>query len=111
VAGLTTLPVVLLASAGVGFGHAVLPDHWAPLAVLARTRRYPLRRVLRQSLAAGLAHVVVSLLLGGILILVGLQLRASVQHHQDLIVGGILLATGLVLRRIYLTGQKGWRGW
>ena len=32
----------LAAAAGVGFGHAILPDHWVPLAVLGRTRRYPL---------------------------------------------------------------------
>ena len=37
-------PALLAAAAGVGFGHAILPDHWVPLAVLGRTRRYPLRR-------------------------------------------------------------------
>ena len=32
-----TTPALLAAAAGVGFGHAVLPDHWVPLAVLGRT--------------------------------------------------------------------------
>ena len=27
---------LLLAAAGVGFGHAVMPDHWMPLALAGR---------------------------------------------------------------------------
>jgi nickel/cobalt exporter len=38
---------MLAAAAGVGFGHAVLPDHWVPLAVVGRTQRYPLSKVAR----------------------------------------------------------------
>jgi hypothetical protein len=100
-----TLPALLLAAAGVGFGHAVMPDHWLPLAVLSRTRRYSTGKVVRLSLAAALAHVVVSLVLGGILVLIGLQFRATIAHHTDLIVGGILLATGLVFLVLDLLGK------
>jgi ABC-type nickel/cobalt efflux system permease component RcnA len=101
----TTVPVLLLASAGVGFGHAILPDHWVPLAVLARTRRTPLGRVLRQSSLAAVTHVLLSVLLGGLLILIGLRFRATVQRHEDLVVGGILLATGLALLVLELLGR------
>jgi nickel/cobalt transporter (NicO) family protein len=100
-----TLPALLLAAAGVGLGHAVLPDHWLPLAVLSRTRRYRSARVLRLSLAAALAHVVVSAVLGGILIVIGLQFRATVARHTGLIVGGILLATGAVFLCLELLGS------
>ncbi|WP_201776141.1 hypothetical protein [Streptacidiphilus melanogenes] len=102
---MNTLPALLLAAAGVGLGHAVMPDHWLPLAVLARTRRYPTRRVVRLSLAAGLSHVLVSVLLGGILMLVGMQFRTAVAHHTDLVVGGLLLATGLVFLVLELLGR------
>jgi ABC-type nickel/cobalt efflux system permease component RcnA len=102
---MTTVPVLLLASAGVGFGHAIMPDHWAPLAVLARTRRTPLRRVLRQSSLAAVTHVLLSVLLGGLLILIGLRFRSTVERHEDLVVGGILLATGLVLLVLGLLGR------
>ena len=61
-------PALLAAAAGVGFGHAVLPDHWVPLAVLGRTRRYPLSRVARLSGLAGVAHVLVSIALGAVII-------------------------------------------
>ena len=46
---MSTTPALLAAAAGVGFGHAILPDHWVPLAVVGRTRRYPLTKVARLS--------------------------------------------------------------
>ena len=100
-----TLPVLLLAAAGVGFGHAGMPDHWLPLAILSRTRHYRTGRVVRLSLAAAAAHVVVSLLLGGVVILVGLQFRAGVAGHTDLVVGSILLATGAAFLMLELRGK------
>jgi nickel/cobalt exporter len=100
-----TLPVLLLAAAGVGFGHAVMPDHWLPLAMLSRTRHYRTGTVTRLSLAAAVAHVVVSLLLGGVVIGVGLQFRGTIAGHTDLAVGGILLATGAVFLILDLRGK------
>ena len=97
--------VLLLAAAGVGFGHAVLPDHWAPLAVLARARRDPLRRVVRRSLAAAGTHVALSLLLGAALIVVGLRFRDTVLRYEDYVVGGLLLATGAVFLILELAGR------
>jgi hypothetical protein len=96
---------LVLAAAGVGFGHAVLPDHWAPLAVLSRTRRDPLHRVVRRSLAAAGTHVLLSLLLGALLIGVGLSFRATVLRYEDYVVGGLLLATGAVFALLELTGR------
>jgi nickel/cobalt exporter len=96
---------LFLAAAGVGFGHAVLPDHWAPLAVLARTRRDPLPRVVRRSLAAAGTHVALSLLLGAVLIAVGLGFRGTVLRYEDYVVGGLLLATGAVFLVLELTGR------
>ncbi|WP_370384607.1 hypothetical protein [Catenulispora sp. GAS73] len=100
-----TLPALMLAAAGVGFGHAVLPDHWMPLAVLSRTRRYPTRRTVRLSLAAGVTHVLVSLLMGAVLVLVGLQFRDTVSRHTDLVIGGILLVTGVAFLIMELVGH------
>jgi putative Mn2+ efflux pump MntP len=93
------------AAAGVGFGHATLPDHWVPLAVLGRTRRYPLSRVARLSALAGVAHVLVSLVLGAVIIAVGLQFRSSIQSAQDTIIGCILIATGVGFAVLELTGH------
>jgi nickel/cobalt transporter (NicO) family protein len=98
-------PALLVAAAGVGFGHAVLPDHWMPLAVVGRTQRYPMRRVARVSLLAGVAHVLVSVILGGVIVLVGLQFRHTVQSAQDTVVGVILILTGVAFAGIELSGR------
>jgi hypothetical protein len=98
-------PALIAAAAGVGFAHAIMPDHWVPLAVFGRTRGYPLARVARLSGTAGVAHVLVSLLLGALLVAIGLQLRATVQHAQDVIVGGVLLATGAGFVALELSGR------
>ena len=98
-------PALLAAAAGVGFGHAILPDHWVPLAVLGRTRRYPLSRVARLSGLAGVAHVLVSIILGAVIIVVGLQFRSSIQSAQDTIIGWILIATGIGFAALELSGH------
>jgi nickel/cobalt transporter (NicO) family protein len=98
-------PALLIAAAGVAVGHAVLPDHWLPLAVLGRTRSYPLGRIARISGLAGLAHVLVSVVLGAVIIVVGLQFGSAVQSAQDAIVGVVLIGTGVVFTILELTGR------
>jgi hypothetical protein len=98
-------PALLVAAAGVGLGHAILPDHWMPLALVGRTHRYPLRRVARVSLLAGFAHVLVSVILGGIIVVVGLQFRDAVQSAQDTVVGLILILTGVGFAALELSGH------
>ncbi len=100
-----TTPALLAAAAGVGFGHAILPDHWVPLAVLGRTRRYPLARVTRLAGLAGIAHVLVSIVLGAVIIAVGLQFRSTAQSTQGTIIGCVLILTGLAFAVMELTGH------
>jgi nickel/cobalt transporter (NicO) family protein len=98
-------PALFAAAAGVGFGHAVLPDHWVPLAVLGRARRYPLAKIARLSGLAGVAHVLLSIVLGGVLIAVGLEFRSTVSHAQDTIIGSLLIATGVGFGVLQATGH------
>lgn len=98
-------PALFAAAAGVALGHTIMPDHWVPLAVLGRTRRYPLRRVAHLAALAGIAHVIVSIVLGAAIIAIGLQFRSTVQHAQDLIIGWILIATGAGFAAAQLTGH------
>lgn len=100
-----TTPALIAAAAGVGFGHAILPDHWVPLAVVGRTRRYPLSRVARLSGMAGVTHVLVSVVLGAIIVVIGLQFRSVVLHSEDAIVGGLLIATGVLFAVLELRGR------
>jgi nickel/cobalt transporter (NicO) family protein len=100
-----TTPALFAAAAGVGFGHAVLPDHWVPLAVLGRSRRYPLAKIARLSGLAGVAHVLLSIVLGAVIIAVGLQFRHAVASAQDTIIGGLLVVTGLGFAMLQATGH------
>jgi nickel/cobalt exporter len=100
-----TTPALFAAAAGVGFGHAILPDHWVPLAVLGRSRRYPLSKVARLSGLAGVAHVLLSIVLGAVIIAIGLRFRSSIQSAQDTIIGCLLIATGLGFIVFELTGH------
>jgi nickel/cobalt transporter (NicO) family protein len=103
--GALSATAAVIAAAGVGFGHAVLPDHWAPLAVLGRTRRYPLAKVARLSGLAGVAHVLVSIALGAVIIAIGLQFRSTIETAQNAIVGSLLIATGVAFLALELTGR------
>ena len=100
-----TTPALFAAAAGVGLGHAILPDHWVPLAVLGRARRYPLSKVARLSGLAGVAHVLLSIVLGAVIIAIGLQFRSAIENAQDTIIGGLLIATGIGFILFELTGH------
>jgi putative Mn2+ efflux pump MntP len=86
---------LLLAAGTVGFLHSVLPDHWVPLAVIARTQRWSIARTARTSLLASIGHVVTSIVLAGVIALVGLQFRSTFETQQGHIVGVILIVTGI----------------
>lgn len=92
---MTSGPLLLVAAAGVGIAHSILPDHWVPLAVIARSNRWSLGRTAKVSFLASLGHVAVSLVLGVVLAAAGLALRNAVVAEEGQIVGGVLVLTGL----------------
>ncbi len=73
--------------------------------MLRWTRRYSLARVARLSGLAGVAHVLVSIALGGVIVVVGLQFRSTVQGAQDAIIGCVLILTGLGFAILELSGR------
>lgn len=89
--------LLLIGAAGmVAILHSILPDHWVPLAVVARTQRWSLLRVGRITFLASLGHVLASLVLGGIIALIGLQFQQEIDTQQGHIVGAVLVLTGLL---------------
>jgi nickel/cobalt exporter len=101
----SSTPALIFAGAGVGFAHAVLPDHWLPLATVGRSQGYSRRRIARIAAAAGTTHVAVSLVLGALVIAIGLQLRGAIAGSQQVVVGALLLATGLWMLALHLRGH------
>lgn len=100
-------PVLLLVlgAAMVGIIHSILPDHWVPLAVVARTQHWSLARLARVTTLAAAGHVLTSVVLGGVVALIGLQFQKQVETQQGHIVGGVLVITGVGFLIWALTGH------
>jgi nickel/cobalt transporter (NicO) family protein len=100
-----SVALLVVAAGVVGFVHSILPDHWVPLAVVGRTQSWSLLRVARISgLAAG-GHVLASLVLAGVIALIGLRFQKVIETQQGHIVGGVLVLTGLGFLVWGLTGH------
>ncbi len=79
----------------VGVLHTMVPDHWAPIVVLARQQGWSIVRTARSAALAGLGHVTTTLLLGVLLWVVGAALAARYAHLVSLVSAAALLAFGL----------------
>lgn len=56
------------------FLHAALPTHWLPFVLVGRAQRWRMPQVLGAVAAAGLAHIGVTALVGGLIVVAGLAL-------------------------------------
>jgi hypothetical protein len=56
--------VLIGAVAAVGVLHTLVPDHWLPITLIARQRRWSRAETARAALGAGTGHVVSTLLIG-----------------------------------------------
>lgn len=101
----TPVLLLVLGAATVGIVHSILPDHWVPLAVVARTQRWSLARLARVTTLAAGGHILTSVVLGGTVALIGLQFQKQIETQQGHIVGGILVITGLGFLIWGLTGR------
>lgn len=101
----TSVPLLIVAAGTVGFLHSILPDHWVPLAVIGRTQRWSIARVARVSFLASVGHVLTSIIIAGVIALVGLQFRSTFESEQGHIVGVVLVLTGIGFLIWGLTGH------
>ena len=100
-----SVALLVVAAGVVGFVHSILPDHWVPLAVVGRTQRWSLFRVARISALAAAGHVLASLVLAGVIALIGLRFQKAIETQQGHIVGGVLVLTGVGFLLWGLTGH------
>lgn len=103
--GTTSIALLILAAATVAILHSILPDHWVPLAVVARADRWSIGRVARLSALASAGHVLTSVVLGGVIAVVGLQFQRQIDVQQGRLVGSVLIVTGLAFLVWGLTGH------
>jgi ABC-type nickel/cobalt efflux system permease component RcnA len=66
-------PAALLVCAVIAVGvlHTAVPDHWAPIALLARQQGWNRSQVARAALGAGLGHALSTLVIGALVWVVG----------------------------------------
>jgi nickel/cobalt transporter (NicO) family protein len=83
-------------AAGIGALHTLAPDHWVPFAALARAERWSPRRTAAVTAACGLGHVTVSVLLGLISLLLGVEVMAAFGERLESVAGLLLIGFGVV---------------
>jgi ABC-type nickel/cobalt efflux system permease component RcnA len=96
--------VLLIVAVGVvGVLHTMVPDHWAPIALIARQRGWTKTQTARAAFGAGTGHVLSTLFLALIVWGAGLAVAAKFGHWIDIISSGALIAFGLWI------AYSGWR--
>ena len=84
------------AAATVGALHALAPDHWVPIAVVGRARRWSLGRTMRVALACGFGHVTVSAALGVIALVSGTAVVEALGARTGAFAGALMIGFGIV---------------
>jgi hypothetical protein len=87
--------LLILSVAVVGVLHTIVPDHWAPITLIARERKWTRMQTAKAALTAGTGHVVTTLILGGIVWLAGVAVAVRFGHYVDLLSSIALISFGL----------------
>ena len=72
------------AVAAVGVLHTIVPDHWLPIALIARERGWSKRETARAALQAGTGHILSTLLIALAVWVAGLAFAERFGHVVDL---------------------------
>jgi hypothetical protein len=87
---------LVAAAASLGSIHTLAPDHWVPFAALARAEGWSARRTAAITALCGLGHVTVSVLLGLVSVVLGLELLRAWGRGLESVAGFLLIAFGVV---------------
>lgn len=79
----------------VGLIHALVPGHWLPVVLVAKTRKWDLKRALFGALVAASGHVLVSISIGLIAVLIGWKLLPEFEEEIERYSSLILIFFGL----------------
>ena len=86
-----TVAAITLASV-----HALAPDHWMPLAALARAQNWTPSKTARIAAACGFAHVTVSVIVGLIGLALGVRIFDRFGAELESIAGFVLIGFGVL---------------
>jgi putative Mn2+ efflux pump MntP len=83
--GLVNHQVLLLfAVVAVGVLHTIVPDHWAPITLLARQRGWTRGQTARAAFIAGLGHTLSTLAIGLVVWIAGLAFAVRFGHYVSI---------------------------
>ena len=82
-------------AAAIGALHTLAPDHWVPFAALGRAEGWSARRTAVITAVCGLGHVTVSVLLGAVSLIFGLELMQAVGERLENLAGLLLIGFGV----------------
>lgn len=89
---------VLLSLLGAGFAtaflHAALPTHWLPFVLVGRGQRWSLPQVLTAVAAAGLAHILTTAVVGGLIVAAGIAMDQWISGLLPGLSAGLLFLFG-----------------
>ena len=76
--------LLLIVSVGVvGVLHTIVPDHWVPIALIARQRGWSSGETARAAFTAGIGHVVSTLIIASVIWFAGVAVAAKFGHFID----------------------------
>ncbi|MDH3483458.1 MAG: hypothetical protein OEM16_04465, partial [Myxococcales bacterium] len=84
-----------MAAITVGSLHSLAPDHWVPIAAVARARSWSRSHTARVALLCGLGHVTISVLLGLLALMFGAHLFESLGEKMESVAGLLLIGFGV----------------
>lgn len=100
--------ITLLATGfAVGFLHAVIPTHWLPFVVAARTQRWTKTKTLAVTGLAGAGHVIFTTALGVLVVWGGMAINNRIGYAFPFLAGGALIALGIFYLVRQLRGDHG----
>lgn len=86
--------LLIAAVFAVGILHTLVPDHWVPIAVIARQRRWSPLQTARAAMGAGLGHTVSTLAIGLLIWIAGVAFAMRFGHYISLASSVALIAFG-----------------
>jgi hypothetical protein len=82
------------AVAAVGVLHTIVPDHWVPITLIARQRRWSRAQTARVALKAGTGHVLSTLAIALVIWVAGVAVATRFGHWVDTIASAALVGFG-----------------
>jgi ABC-type nickel/cobalt efflux system permease component RcnA len=86
---------LLFAVVAVGVLHTIVPDHWAPIALLARRRGWTREQTAWAAFIAGLGHTLSTLAIGLVVWIAGLAFATRFGHYVSIASSVALVGFGL----------------